>query len=1187
MNRGTRIANAYIGITADGSGINEEIVDSVDDAGKDIDKKGDEHGESYGVHFGETMRDTLNKAGDKAGVELNKRMSASGDDAGRDYGNNFEKSLRRMANRIGGRVGDRIGEAMSERLESSFSELIDVFEARLSTLNVSGNRGTRSTGGTDNDVFGDKIGALLGAGSRNNFLNLFGKSLGGIAGLVEKVAMGAKNMFSTFSKGFSEAAEGATLLQKIGAGFGGGGAAIGEGFASIAASGPAAVLAIGAVAAAMVVLVSVANALLAILAALVSTIVSALVGALAVGAAGFAALGAAAGLATLAFMSMTDAQKDLLSKAFKPLHEEAIGLGQVMLRKMVPAFDAWSKNLQVALALAKPLADVMGGALAKAGKIFTSSLSGSGVQLFFSALTQTLPGIVRNLSRALGGFINGFAGMFAAILPDVLRFARYLSDIAQEFAAWATSARGQNAITSFVDRALASLRSLWSFLGAVGGLLSTVFFGSAAQNAGNSIFDSMTRAVRRFTDYISQEGRMQRWFQTGVTFAKTLGTVIGLVGKALIALNQSGVISGISKIVDFGAKAIGWFSRLPRIVRDVMVPILALTDLIKVLKDVGERLHLSDYFTPAIAAIAGGVEAIQIMIDAIGRLAGAITSAFSAVPGAIAVAFPVLGQLASQIGEVAGRLGQLLAIAKAGVDAVLPGGGSGPTKGYGTIPGTIGGTSQPGAASGTGSSGQGSVGTGGQASQELQNLINSLSNIGSGALGGTSVGSGGTAGGGGGGGGTKKFHNPYVQWALSLIKNGPTISAQIKNALLSVNRQVAAAIRSASESTDSGQVRSALMTMMENIKASATSTVNLARDALNSAAESLASATSKASMQRALRAVKQAQKDLSAALKNQKRIEAVAKTLGKQRIVTERNVERLLDGLKVQNATLADFAAARNRLAIQIQKANQKLSDAIQLRNNYRTQVSESIKAFAALTTAQAQTIDGVEQALTHSDITTNLEARLAKIREFQSNLKILLAQGLSNAAYQQIVDAGVETGSAFAAALIEGGTGAVGNVNELVSQINSTADALGLQASDRLYQAGVNAAQGLVDGLNSLSAQLTSAATKLGNAIATALKNALGIKSPSKVAYDMMDYVGDGAADGLDNQHAKVGRASSRLAAKIAVSPEVASWSARQGTSPTVSGNDQRPIELTINTPTTDPHAVAMETINELTGRL
>lgn len=433
----------------------------------------------------------------------------------------------------------------------------------------------------------------------------------------------------------------------------------------------------------------------------------------------------------------------------------------------------------------------------------------------------------------------------------------------------------------------------------------------------------------------------------------------------------------------------------------------------------------------------------------------------------------------------------------------------------------------------------------------------------------------------------KKWKNPFREYANSLIKDGPSVANQIRAAVKSSSMQARNALAAASNAADAATARDILVSASTSIRELGKSTRDVAQSAANEAATALATATNPKDAKKALLAVRATQKDLRNALRQQGVLQAVAKKVAAQKVSDPERVQRLLDDLPTQNATLADYAAARGKLTKKLELANEGLAAAISLRDEYKSSVADSVKSFGSLLTAQASAIDGITQALSSGDITSNLRDRLTKIKSFQSNLQILLASGLSDDVYKQLVDAGVENGSAYVDALVAGGKGAVTEVNDLTAQINAVADSLGTQSSNRLYQAGVDAAQGLVDGLESMSARLDSAAGRLGLSIANAIKKALGIKSPSRVLMGMMDYVGDGAALGLDAQANKVGRAAQRFSDNIAVSPEVAAYAAQQGQSP-VSGNaDMRPIDVTINTPTEDPRAVAMETINHLTGRL
>jgi hypothetical protein len=1376
VRRGTRVGAAHVAVTADGSGINEEIVDSVDDAAPGVEKAGKKAGKNYGKSMGKELEAALDRFSERISQEFGRRMEEQSD----RFGERLEKSMKRSAKRIGDHLSKSLSvslrDAMDDTLEQ-FGRMLDTMESRTPAVSGNGSGsggGGGSRGGTSmfpgpdpNDRFwqmtlrmnrqfdermeksraalvakslaqsegmeksraafvakflaerermyvrsasvverteaalvksqqrlydslsaehqknqalrekmeqanaaiaakfvlarermhdksnqtvlasdaklvqeqeklfaslareaekrdaamwkvrndsakahykyladlekgaidergnrvkvqgdqggglGDMVGGLFGAGSRNNALNLLGKSIGNIVNLTEKGTKFAQG----FANGFTQAAEGAGLVQKVMSGFKGGGAASGisAAFARIAASGPAAAGALLAVLVVMSAMVSVAGALLGILTAMAAAITGALVSAAIVAGGAFTALAVAGGLLTAAFMSMTDAQRTLLSDAFEPLHQEMIGLGQLMITEMIPYFDTWSTNLQHALLLLIPLATQMGAAFGQAGDIVTASLSGPGFQRLSESLGTWLPSIILKLSNAFGEFLNGVAGSFAAVMPFVDRFAGYLERVATRWSEFTNSDQGQNSITAFVDRGLQSLESLWNFVREFSGFIFDVLFDPASQRAGQTIFDGLADAFAGFRESISS-GDLERWFNDAIEFGRDMWSMMQALGGVLESLYQAGVLEAVGDGISTIAVAI-------EAVNLWLGPFM---------DGIGTTL-------PAVMKVAlGPLQAISEAILEIGNSTQWVANLFSKIPGA-----PDMKGVMS---------------------------GSGPSKWSGNT--TNGFESMfNGLTSGV---------TNYKPPSGAQGQIDWLTNLGKGALDQTSEDRGGYK--------SNDWVNPYTAWAQSLIDNGPSEIAKVKVAMRKANRAFAQAIREvnlealetlrsvnedavkvireAAQADSASSVQAALASLVESmvsqttssveqmlssarasaasLRNTADSTVQAAQSALNSAASSLASATTPEAAAKALADVYRAQAALDEAEKAADRMDAKADRLvararkraarmrkrvaraeaiiAAQEVVSASNVASLVGGLGAANATLADYAEARAQVAEKLAAANQKLAEAIQIRDDFRNQITESIKSFGALTTAQAKVVDGVEQALTSLDITSNLEDRLAKIRKFQENLRVLLAMGLSDSAYKQIVSAGVEQGGAFAEALVQGGQGAVGQTNGLVSQIDAVADQLGLDASNRLYQAGVDAAQGLVDGLESLSAELDSAATRLGEAIAAAIARALGIHSPSKVLSDMMEDVGDGAVVGLDNQGPKVGAAARRFSDNIAVSPEVAAWATQQGQAATVSGNGDDPkydIDLTVITPTEDPVAVAHEAINELTGRL
>lgn len=1220
---GPTVGNARINIHANADGINEEIVDEVEKAAPRVQKAGEEAGEGYGDGMGDGLdkssRGRLRRTRENLSRGLKETLTRSGEESGESFVHRLTQTMDKAGDRIGKSLGESIANSLSEKLEESFGRMLDDMENKLVSgnqsstpspsqpqskygrpnrrtddfylweayemdkafnkkrekalidsaraydlmlrdahkmnlafdrkrtlmlneahrMNMEFNAGKRGTdgryirGGEKEKTLPDRLGSLFGRGSRNNFLNLIGGSVRLMAKSFMAIGKGATSLFSTFRSGFKEASEGATGLLRLLKGTGGG---LGAVFGSLAKSGPGALAAI-AIGAALVIpavsiLVTLMSSLLAIVTALAATIVSALVGALAVAGAGVFALGGAVGLLVAAFTSLNKEQKELLKTSFAPLRDEFKGLGQIIAQDMAPAFATWSANLQRALALAEPLARVMGGAFAEAGNILTRSFSGPGFQSFMTALSIHLPGIVMNLSNALGGFMNGLLGMFAAIMPQVSTFAAYLSRVASSFSRWANSAQGRNAITDFVDRAVQSLLSLWNFAKQLFGLLGDLFFSPQGQNAGNTMFDSLAATLQDFRDKVQEwakDGSLQEWFDKGVEAAEAVGEAIKSLTEMLASLDSSTTFQLIVaqlKTVEVGA------------------------DLAK----------------NSLKFLGGGIPAVAGLVTNLGdRFAQLGGSTESAAKTSQSAWSRMSAAAAAGSYNAQRAINQMIYAMRTSDNFMRRWMGNamnyyqGPTD-Y-NDPNFMGPTPP---------------GTGNNPAVDPNTDI--LKDIGSGIpkLGGSK--------------GPKQWKNPYVKWANSLIKEDSL--NQVREAVKNVNRTFAEAMKEAQKASGKKEVTSILNEMQKSLTDGGRDIVKAARDSLNSAARDLAGASNPAAAARALRAVRNAQKGLREARKTQAQIQKFAKQVAKQEITKDGRVAKLMKGLSVENATLADYAVARSKIAKKLEEANAELTEAVSMRDNYLTTVTDSLKSFASIMTTQGKMLDGVEQQATTSDMIENLQGRLAQIKKFQENLKLLAAQGLNNDAYKQLVDAGVEEGGAFAQALVDGGYGAIQELNDVTGKINKVSESLGLQVSQRLYQAGVYAAEGLVAGLESQAARLDSAAARLGNSIAAAIKRSLGIKSPSTVLRNMMNDVGDGAVLGLDDQHSKVGLAAQRFSDQIAVSPEVASWAARQGEPATAGDGVSRntpinDIDLTIVTPTEDPHAVANEVINEVIGRL
>lgn len=163
-------------------------------------------------------------------------------------------------------------------------------------------------------------------------------------------------------------------------------------------------------------------------------------------------------------------------------------------------------------------------------------------------------------------------------------------------------------------------------------------------------------------------------------------------------------------------------------------------------------------------------------------------------------------------------------------------------------------------------------------------------------------------------------------------------------------------------------------------------------------------------------------------------------------------IDKVTKKYKGQNYTLA--------------KANQLLKDRKQALRDYITTVKSAIIATGDLTQMSIP--------FTGAGIIAGLTKSVDKAKQFFALLKRLKGAGLNKTTLQQLIDAGPEGGLAIAQALADGiGTGLIKQVNGLVKQLTGvagdTADTMGHFMKD----AGITAAQSLVDGIKKKRAPL------------------------------------------------------------------------------------------------------------------
>jgi uncharacterized protein YukE len=163
------------------------------------------------------------------------------------------------------------------------------------------------------------------------------------------------------------------------------------------------------------------------------------------------------------------------------------------------------------------------------------------------------------------------------------------------------------------------------------------------------------------------------------------------------------------------------------------------------------------------------------------------------------------------------------------------------------------------------------------------------------------------------------------------------------------------------------------------------------------------------------------------------------------------------------------YDVIKDKLADALDDAKDQLEDAQDAFKDFGQSVADGIKAGFSFSDAKDA---GVE---TGGGFLSGLRDQVAGVKQYASNVELLLQRGLSENALTAVLDAGSEAGAAIAAELVAGGQEAItgpNGVNALVATVQGVADKLGLDSAGRFYQAGVDQGKALVSGLESVLAK-------------------------------------------------------------------------------------------------------------------
>lgn len=246
------------------------------------------------------------------------------------------------------------------------------------------------------------------------------------------------------------------------------------------------------------------------------------------------------------------------------------------------------------------------------------------------------------------------------------------------------------------------------------------------------------------------------------------------------------------------------------------------------------------------------------------------------------------------------------------------------------------------------------------------------------------------------------------------------------------------------------------------------------------------------------------------------RIKETQKTIDEDQTL----LNRVIAGHTALTKTLQDEKKELIGLSDDYANISQKLKDAQQALTDAQKTRDDAVKSFTDQYTTLPDIVtkdaegNAVDQLATYEAALNNQANAVAA---YQSTLDQLRKLGLDDATYQKLLSEGTAD-QEFATQLLSGGRNAVQALNTLDANLQRVSKTLATNAATNLYQAGVDAAAGLVKGLKSKQNDLRDAMVDLANEIVATLKKQLKIKSPSEVFAEIGRYSVEGMAKGFSD---------------------------------------------------------------------
>lgn len=219
-----------------------------------------------------------------------------------------------------------------------------------------------------------------------------------------------------------------------------------------------------------------------------------------------------------------------------------------------------------------------------------------------------------------------------------------------------------------------------------------------------------------------------------------------------------------------------------------------------------------------------------------------------------------------------------------------------------------------------------------------------------------------------------------------------------------------------------------------------------------------------------------------------------------------------------EGVRLKQLRAEYDKMADRVKDAESAYKDAVSKRDDAIKQYADK---YGELPTIATET--------TYASYIKDMQQLTQETKNYHMLLEQLRSKGLNDKLYTQLLDSGTES-LPFVQDILMQGDNAIKNLNKVSNDLGSVSSLMGQRAGINLYQAGVNAAEGFLKGLQAKESQLAAAIAGLTTTIVNKVKSDLKIKSPSRVMAGLGKFATEGLAQGVGEGAPVLRRSAQKL---------------------------------------------------------